>query len=93
MKVKLGITTAIAAMCILCGIGATVFSGNNLVQKSENDEKCAWFKDARFGMFIHWGIYAIPGKGEWSYAVDKYAPGEYEANAKIFNPVKKCHAL
>ena len=48
--------------------------------------RAAWFSEARFGMFIHWGIYSIPGKGEWSYALDKYAPGEYEANAKIFNP-------
>jgi alpha-L-fucosidase len=54
---------------------------------SANDgARGSWFKDARFGMFIHWGIYSIPGKGVWSYAIDKYAPGEYEANAKIFNP-------
>ena len=25
-----------------------------------------WFVEARFGMFIHWGIYAIPGRGEWT---------------------------
>ena len=24
-----------------------------------------WYLDARFGMFIHWGIYAIPARGEW----------------------------
>ncbi len=62
-------------------------SANSVASPGESDSKCAWFKDARFGMFIHWGIYSIPGKGEWSYAVDKYAPGEYEANAKIFNPM------
>ena len=50
-------------------------------------ERGAWFREARFGMFIHWGIYSIPGKGEWSYAYDKYAPGEYEGYAKKFNPV------
>ena len=50
-------------------------------------ERGAWFREARFGMFIHWGVYSIPAKGEWSYANDKYAPGEYEANAKKFNPV------
>ena len=27
--------------------------------------KNAWFNNARFGMFIHWGIYAIPAQGEW----------------------------
>ena len=51
-------------------------------------DRSAWFREARFGMFIHWGVYSIPAKGEWSYANDRYAPGEYEANAKKFNPVK-----
>ena len=27
-----------------------------------------WFTNARFGMFIHWGIYAIPAAGEWIFA-------------------------
>ena len=50
-------------------------------------EDCgAWFRDARFGMFIHWGIYSIPGRGEWTYATDDWKPGEYEAFAKVFNP-------
>ena len=46
-----------------------------------------WFTDARFGMFIHWGIYAVPGRGEWTYANDVWQPGEYEALAKKFDPV------
>ena len=49
--------------------------------------RTTWFEAARFGMFIHWGIYSIPGKGEWSYAYDSYKPGEYEAFARRFNPV------
>ena len=46
-----------------------------------------WFTNARFGMFIHWGIYAVPGRGEWTYANDVWLPGEYEALAKKFDPV------
>ena len=46
-----------------------------------------WFVIARFGMFIHWGIYALPGRGEWTYANDVWQPGEYEALAQKFNPV------
>ena len=37
-------------------------------------------------MFIHWGLYAIPGRGEWTYARDRWEKGEYEALAKRFNP-------
>lgn len=49
-------------------------------------EKSDWFRKARFGMFIHWGLYAIPGRGEWTYARDRWEKGEYEALAKRFNP-------
>jgi hypothetical protein len=31
----------------------------------ERAERTHWFMDARFGMFIHWGLYAIPARGEW----------------------------
>ena len=60
------------------------------VQAVENrplSERGAWFRNARFGMFIHWGIYSLPAKGEWSYCCDTYSPGEYEDYAKKFNPV------
>ena len=60
--------------------------------------RLAWFRDAKFGLFIHWGLYAIPA-GEWK---GKYVPGigewimnraripvaEYEQLAKQWNPVK-----
>lgn len=47
-----------------------------------------WFTHARFGLFLHWGLYALPAKGEWSYAYDDWAPGEYEALAERFNPTE-----
>ncbi len=31
--------------------------------------KSHWFTDARFGMFIQWGVYAIPARGEWVITV------------------------
>jgi len=49
--------------------------------------KSEWFVKARFGLFLHWGIYAIPARGEWTYAADKWPPGEYEGNMHKFNPV------
>ena len=35
------------------------------IPSDENLEARAWFKDARFGLFIHWGVYSILGDGEW----------------------------
>ncbi len=49
--------------------------------------KSDWFTNARFGLFLHWGLYAIPAKGEWTYAKDKWLPGEYECLIHQFNPV------
>ena len=31
----------------------------------ERTERTKWYLESRFGMFIHWGIYAIPARGEW----------------------------
>lgn len=50
------------------------------------DKRSEWFREARFGLFLHWGIYAIPARGEWSYTYDDWKPGEYEAFMNEFNP-------
>jgi alpha-L-fucosidase len=50
--------------------------------------RTAWFRDARFGMFIHWGIYAVPARGEWVMNNEKIPVAEYEKIAAEFNPVK-----
>jgi len=53
-----------------------------------NDEKMAWWREAKFGLFIHWGVYAVPArKSEWVMAMDKIPVAEYRAFAKNFNPV------
>jgi len=56
----------------------------------ETDEKSRlqWWKDAKFGMFIHWGLYALPAKGEWAMYAARTPVAEYEQLAKQFNPVK-----
>ena len=46
-----------------------------------------WFTNARFGMFIHWGLYAIPAAGEWIYARRDWKEGEYRSLMKQFDPV------
>ena len=40
--------------------------------REEYEKRMQWFVNARFGMFIHWGLYAIPARGEWvrSYGGD-----------------------
>jgi len=63
---------------------------------ADTPDRLAWFRDARFGMFIHWGIYSVPAgewKGKTNYAewfqLNTNMPGsEYEKFAEQFNPVQ-----
>ena len=45
-----------------------------------------WFRESRFGMFIHWGLYSILARGEWVMHFDRIEPVEYEKLAPRFNP-------
>src|SRR5437773_3869821 len=66
--------------------------------KAERDQRMKWWREARFGMFIHWGLYAVPageynGKrseriGEWIMEWANIPRAEYEKFAQQFNPVK-----
>jgi alpha-L-fucosidase len=49
-------------------------------------EKMQWWQDAKFGMFIHWGLYSIPGTGEWTMFNKKMSPEEYAKFADQFKP-------
>jgi alpha-L-fucosidase len=65
---------------------------------AERDARMAWWRDARFGMFIHWGLYAVPAGeykgqrskeiGEWIMSWANIPRAEYEHFAEQFNPVK-----
>jgi alpha-L-fucosidase len=56
--------------------------------EKERDARMQWWREARFGMFIHWGVYAIPARGEWHMYNDKVPVAEYEKYPPRFNPVQ-----
>ena len=66
--------------------------------EAERDERMEWWREARFGLFIHWGVYSVPagtykgrrigGIGEWIMRQAEIPVAEYRAFAKEFNPVK-----
>jgi len=47
-----------------------------------------WFRNAGFGMFIHWGVYSVLGDGEWVMENHKMPIAEYEKIPPQFNPTK-----
>lgn len=64
--------------------------------KSLGGEKCEelklppedlqWWRDAKVGMFVHWGLYSILGRGEWARFNEQIPKEEYEGLAQEFNP-------
>ncbi|MBT9151037.1 MAG: hypothetical protein DDT40_01221 [candidate division WS2 bacterium] len=56
--------------------------------KFESEKRIDWFKEVRFGMFIHWGLYSIPARGEWVMDVEKIPKEEYALLANRFSPKK-----
>lgn len=71
-------------------------NGEGNASSKMNDPKMQWWRDAKFGMFIHWGIYSVPaGKwgtntnyGEWIMHSAKIPRTTYSALAKEFNPTQ-----
>ena len=51
-------------------------------------ERTRWFLSDRFGMFIHWGLYAIPARGEWVRSVERISNETYQPYFDEFNPDK-----
>jgi alpha-L-fucosidase len=56
--------------------------------KQASTQGAQWYEDARFGMFIHWGLYSILARGEWVMHNEKIPVAEYEKLPPQFNPVK-----
>ena len=59
--------------------------------RAQYDARVDWFRKARFGMFIHWGLYSIPGRGEWVRSDEQmpeedYLPFFQGFTARDFNP-------
>lgn len=52
----------------------------------QRDVRLAWWREARFGLFIHWGLYAIPGRGEWVQWNEQIPNEEYAKLADQFKP-------
>jgi len=52
----------------------------------EREKRTEWFNNSRFGMFIHWGLYSIPARGEWVRSVEKIPIEDYEPYFEEFDP-------
>ncbi|GIZ08777.1 alpha-L-fucosidase [Flavobacterium sp. UMI-01] len=88
------------ALLVLSGASAQNAVKSKAIKAKEMtlEERMAWWEEARFGMFIHWGIYTVPAgfykgvaqtnSGEWIMNKGKIPVAEYEQFAAQFNPSK-----
>ena len=85
--------------CLMAGLLAVLsVHGETTETPQQRDARMAWFRAAKFGMFIHCGVYAVPAGtyqgqqipsiGEWIMLNGKIPVAEYRAFARQFNPVK-----
>src|SRR4029078_3813413 len=47
-----------------------------------------WFQDARFGLFVHWGVYSVLGDGEWVMNNKKIPIAHYKKLPALFHPTE-----
>jgi alpha-L-fucosidase len=79
-------------------LACAAFAQIRTTPPASQDEKMKWFREAKFGLFIHWGLYSIPagewkgkpiaGIGEWIMNRAKIPVKEYEQLAAQFNPAQ-----
>lgn len=58
-----------------------------MFDKEAYERRMQWYSNARFGMFIHWGLYAIPARGEWVRSVERIPKEDYMTYFEEFDPV------
>jgi alpha-L-fucosidase len=72
---------------ILLTFFQTGFSQTGYVPSADNMKNREWFHDAKFGLFIHWGVYSLLGSGEWVMQQKQISKEDYQELPEFFNPI------
>jgi alpha-L-fucosidase len=67
-------------------VGTVTAAGDD----SDRERRMKWWHEARFGMFIHWGLYSVWGRHEWAMEDEGIPIVEYQQLAKQFKPKPNC---
>ena len=54
--------------------------------EAQKTQRMKWWTDSRFGMFIHWGLYALPARHEWVKNYERMTSEQYQKYFELFNP-------
>jgi alpha-L-fucosidase len=83
---RLAVALTLGVAAVAFGRGESYSTGPAGETPAQRDARLAWWRDARFGMFIHWGAYAVPAKGEWYMTNAQVPRATYEKFADQFDP-------
>ncbi len=98
MKLQSSLLLSALALCLMSPLASASARQTNNPNETpaQRDARMKWWHEARFGMFIHWGLYAVPAGiwkgqetswiGEWIMNSSKIPVAEYAALAKQFDP-------
>jgi len=78
----------IVLLVLLMLLVPTLFAADDYQPAPANLQAREWFQDAKFGLFVHWGIYSIRGRAEWVLYNDRIPVKNYETLAQFFNPTE-----
>ncbi len=74
------------AFAVLCARQTTGQLTLPVETEQQKSERMRWWTEARFGMFIHWGLYALPARHEWVKRYERLTNEEYQKYFEVFNP-------
>jgi alpha-L-fucosidase len=73
---------------IIAAAFSSLLFGQSYQPTEANQQSRTWFQDAKFGLFIHWGVYSVLGNGEWVMNNQKMSIADYEKLPPRFNPTE-----
>ncbi|MDV3307827.1 MAG: alpha-L-fucosidase, partial [Cyclobacteriaceae bacterium] len=81
VKILVVVSLLLSSVAFVHAQGTYTPSADNLAARE-------WFQKARFGLFIHWGVYSVLGDGEWVMNNQQIPVATYEKLPSFFNPIE-----
>ena len=89
MEKNLTITRLTSALLLILGMtSAATAQQQSTITGDAAASRIAWWRDAKFGLFMHWGVYSSPGRGEWVQWDEQIPVNEYAKLIGQFHPDK-----
>jgi alpha-L-fucosidase len=75
-----------SAAMLSCGRVEKAAEKEDLTPPPNHEKRIQWWREAKFGMFVHWGLYSVLGRHEWAMEQEGISVAEYQQLAQQFKP-------